>query len=394
MKRQVSFILCFIMIFMMIPILITGCTPYKELKELEIVEGMGIDKSPDGSFLVTFQGFKASSSGTGGGNQSVSNQTEILQCTGKTLFDASRNFTKQTGKKMYYSNVQALVVGKDVCMSDFSSIMDFLERNHEIAPMERVFMAESKAEDVLTAKNADGFISAKDISLISQNSYNTSMIVDQPLSDIEKKQADGSDFALPVLSIRQGKNQSSSGSSSGGGNDILEIDSTAVFSNDKLAGTLDSNETRGVLWICETVEVKSGVIVVNSTQAGKTSMEIISNTTKQTVTSQGGEPCMNVDINFTTRLTDTQANMASLNENFYKEVKTLQEKAVMDEAESAIKLALRQDKADVFDFGKKIFETKPQLWSKVEKNWRQSMATLPVKVTVHSTIKDNGIISR
>jgi spore germination protein KC len=358
MKKLLSAMLC---VLLTATLLLGGCTPSYDLNELSIVEGIGVDKLPDGSYLITFQVFKPSTGG-GGGNQTTTNETEVMQSTGKSLFDASRNVTKQMGKKLYYSNVQALIIGKDVCLSDFPKLMDFFERNHEIVPSERVFMAEDKAEDILTAKNADGYISARDISLISQNSQYTSMVVDQPLYNIEKRQAEGTtDFALPVLSVKKGKSQSSSSGSSGGGNDILTINSMAVFSNNKLAGTLDPSETRGMLWMRETVEVKSGVIVVNTAEGGNASMEIIGSATKQTVASQGGEPCMNVDIGFTTRLAETQADVSSLNDDFFKELKTLQEKAVMDEAESALKLALQQDRSDVFDFGEKIYTSKPQL---------------------------------
>jgi spore germination protein KC len=273
--------------------------------------------------------------------------------------------------------------------------LDFFERNHEIGPAERLFMAENRAEDILTAKGEHGNISAQDIALISQNNYNTSMIIDQALNDIEKAESFGStDIVLPVLSIQKGTDKSSGSSSSSGGNDIVVINSNAVLSNNKLAGTLDAEESRGVMWVLDRVPVQSGVINLNPDGGGIVSMEILGNSTKTTVSIQGGKPCMNVDIGFTTRLVENQAVNLTVNVDFFKKIMTLQNAEVKLEAQSAINLALKKCKADIFGFGEKIYETQPQLWHNISNSWRDCLSTLDVKITVHSEIANEGIISK
>ena len=382
-------------------LLLTGCTPYKELKELSIVEGVGVDKNSDGSYLITFQVYKPSSSGGNGqGKQSSDSQTKNIQSSGVTLFDASRNATKQMGKKLYYSNMRAVLIGNEVCKSGMEPIMDFMERNHEISPLQKAFMTEGRAEDVFTAKSSDGSISAQKMSMLLQNNYNTSMVVDQTLGELEKifTEKDNA-FVLPILSLANikssGGSSGSSGSSGSGSSSgesesekSIAVNSTAVMSNGKLAGTLNSEATRGLLWV--EGKVKSGVINVTPQQGQKVSLEITKGSSKVSVKDENGKPKIIIDINVSSRMTENE-NSATKGTNISNLI-DLQNKTVLGEVQAAVNLALKQYDADVFGFGQKVYENEPSLWRKVSNNWKENLKNLSLKVNVKSTINDIGLI--
>ena len=393
MKRLISVVLC----VAALALLSSGCTPVKEIKELAIVEGVGVDKNPNGSYMITFQIFSPQGGG-GGGNQSSQNQTTNLQSTGVSLFDAVRNMTKQTGKKLYFSNVQAVIFGRAICSGDFVKMLDFMERNHEISPTERVFMAENRAEDILTAKGAQGSIAAADIAKISQNYYNTSMLMDVQLNDIEREEGFGSnDIALPVLSVRQGAKtgggSGGSGSSSSSGSQVVEINSTAVFSGNRFAGTLTPAQTRGVMWVVAREKVSSGVINVRMDNGGDVSMEIMEDETGISVSEKDGEPVVKVVIGFTTRLAENESG-AAVNAAFFQRVLRLQNEAVRNEAQSALDAALIKYKSDIFDFGEAVFQDQPSLWHKISGTWKERLPTLQVEMEIHSRIEDEGMITK
>ena len=101
---------------LLVSFLFTGCMPYKELKNESIVEGMGIDSDPDG-YKVTFQIYKPEKGGGGeeSGKKGGGSKVTILQSSGASLFDAVRNATLQNGRKLYFSNTRAYIIGEDVC---------------------------------------------------------------------------------------------------------------------------------------------------------------------------------------------------------------------------------------------------------------------------------------
>lgn len=440
--------------------LFSACTPSTEIKALAIVEGVGVDKNQDGSYFVTFQIFNPSDSGGGGGGEAnaQATSTKNIQCAGESLFDASRNATKQMGKKLYYSNLRAMIVSKEICENNFLDLIDFLERNHEVPPSMRVYMSEGKAADVLTAKGKSGNISAEELTLTVQNGNNSSEILDQTLGEIERMiGSQTTDLSLPVISLAGGEsfgkslsssvtkdktasgstssqnttgklaNQnagssaksssgnsstsssassssssgttggsassmsgSSSGGSSGGGssgNSIFYFQKSAVFSGYKLAGQIDDKATRGVLWVQGLVS--SGVIdvYINNKPAA---LEIQSAKSKLSVTEKDGKPQMNVDISFTTRLSENESN-SYVDENFSKLVTQLQNEAVKKEVQAALDASLKKYNADIFGFGERIYQMKPQLWASISQSWKKDLKTLQVNTTVNSQMLNVGL---
>lgn len=383
---------------------LTGCTPHKELKELSVVEGLGVDLNPDGSYALTFQvlktrGSKSDGSGQGGGT----GQEGIIQGSGASLFDASRGVTMHMGKKLYYSTVSTLVFGRDICDGHLSEMLDFLERNHEINPSQRVFMADGKASDILTARDSNGYISAHDIRLLSENNYSTSKVVDQRLEDLLLEDSMGEDVYLAVLSVQntpsggQGNDGKSGGgdsqSPSGSPSQTVVASGTAVFHQKKLTNVLDPSQTRGLLWVLG--EVKSGILVVGTEEYGDVSLEIRSESTQIRPTVKDGQATMNVDIRLETSLAEVQAaNKLAIGTNVLEQLTSLQNRKVLSEAESAINAALRRNNADIFGFGLRLYEMEPAVWRRLSGQWGTQAGRIPVSITVQSAISSNGLIVR
>lgn len=384
---------------------LTGCTSQRELRELAIVEGIGVDRNPDGSFFLTFQVYQPQGGGGSSEKSSSTNQTGIVQGSGVSLFDASRNVTRQMGRKLYYANCNVLIVGREVCEENLYSVMDFLNRNHEINTKERVFMAEDKASDILTAQQGGNYIPAHDLRLLAENGYNTSQMVDEPLGDLNVRVSDGiTSPYLSVLRIRPdesaGPGQQSSGSSGqtggssgqSGGKQIVEANGTAIFDRQgRLLDVMDKNATRGLLWI--TGKVRSGVINITSPDFSRASLEIRRAGSTVRVSSRDGKPVIRVEVQFDTGITELQLPPGG-NERpaVIREMVAKQSEAVRQEIRAALEAALRQHNADVFGFGLKVYEHRPDLWRKLEKNWSDQAGRTEVEVSVHSTIINDGIV--
>ena len=80
-----------------------------------------------------------------------------------------------------------------------------------------------------------------------------------------------------------------------------------------------------------------------------------------------------------------------ISEDYIGELISLQNESVKNEVQSALDESLKKYDADVFGFGQLIYETKPQLWSKVSKSWREELKTLPVNIMVDSKLLNVGL---
>lgn len=370
-------------------VLLTGCVPYRELKNESIVEGMGIDSSGSG-YNLTFQIFSPSkSSGSGdsggsGGSGGSTNKATIMQSGGGTLFDGVRSATLQQGRKLYFTNSRAYVLGENACKNNFMKIVDFLQRNHEIRESEHIYIAKGSAKDVLTAKKNDQVIPASNLELISEDYYQTSKTAEMQLSDLYRTLSNGiTDPVIPVVNLKKDKS-----------GQIEYMDGSGVIHNGKLIGFLDNKETRGYLWTQGLV--KGGVISVKLPNGGKASMEIVTSSASiKTSVDSKGKPVIDINVKYTTDITEIGVDShKDINIHVLDEFMKLQDKVVQKEITSALDKSLRTFHADIFGFGMNIFESHPEVWRKLESKWYQQLPSLKINLHIKSTIESSGLISK
>lgn len=382
MKRLISILFCFCLISVL-----PGCTPYKELKDLAVVEGVGFDKMPTGELKMTFQIFNAKANGGGGGNgEKGSKQASnlVVQGIGKNIYDAIRNTTLQIGQKLYFSNANTYVLSENLCRTDFDKVVDFLERAPEVRPKVRLIVAKGgEANKILTAKKEDQLIPIDDVNKILENYTTTSKINDITVHDICQKESTGyTDIALPAIKA----------SIDDSGSDVLSMDGTAVFQKNKLIGYFNNIQTRGLL--LASGKANGGIFAVQPSVGGTVSLEITNNQSKTTVKSVKGKPMISIVTSVSSNIAEieTPKNVAA-NQKFYNELTILQNAEIKAEIEAAINLALREYDSDILGFGMKIYHTKPDLWRKASTNWPQNLKTLPVEVTVNSKVEFSGLLT-
>lgn len=376
---------CAVILAVTLPLSLTGCMPYMELKNESIVEGMGIDYEKN-QYNITFQIYNTQSSGGGGEEakkSSGSGKVKILQSTGTSLFEAVRNATLQNGRKLYFSNIRAFIIGDEVSKNHFAELLDFMERNQQIKPTERIFAAKGKASDILSFKQDDEIVPAINIQQMAQSNTETSKVPDIELLDVFNSMASG--LTDPVVtSISIGKT---------GDKKNIQLSGTAVIHNNKLAGYLDYNQTKGFMWI--TGQGKGGVVVTKLPQGGMVTSEIMGCSSKISVSGNEKKPVIDVSVKTQTNITEINTNKEYIiNDKFLETVKNMQNEEIKKDINLAIKQALRTYDSDIFGFGKKIFEDKPEMWRKLSAKWSETVKNLNVKISVNSEVKHIGLTNK
>lgn len=362
-------------------IFLCGCTPYKELKEESIVEGMGIDTGSKGGYNLTLQIFKPQKSSDA---SKSSFRNTITESSGQSLFDGVRNATLKQGRKLYFSNNRAYILGENVCKKGISKTTDFMQRNHEIKPEENIYMSRGNAGSILSAKKNGEIIPAADMQFMSNEYAQTSKTANIQLDDLFNVMATGiTDPVIPVLKLEKDKS----------GNSTVVMDGIGIFHKEKLVGYLNPNETRGLLWV--NGKVDSGDIVVHLKDGGTATMEIHGEKTKVTATTTHGKPYIIVDVNFKSNITEIESNCSNkVSKSNVEQYIKLQSSEVKSEITSAIKKSLNGYGADIFGFGMKIYENEPEVFRAMQKNYQKNIKNLDVEVNVDSQITENGIITQ
>ena len=125
-----------------------GCRSAPALKERLIVRCVGVDRLEKG-YRLSVDGFQVKGVESGEEN---AGESMILQAEGETLTTAVENLRKSTGKSLFFSHNQAIVLGEDTAKEGTEEIFRFFNGNYQSSPDVPVFVAQGTAEKMIAAE--------------------------------------------------------------------------------------------------------------------------------------------------------------------------------------------------------------------------------------------------
>lgn len=233
-------------------ILLSGCWNSREMDVLGIVVAVGIDKTEDGKFLLVTQVINPSEIATDA--PTTRPPVSIYKSTGDSLFEAFRNMTLKSPRKMYLSHLRILVIGTKLAEEGIMASLDPFYRDHEFRTGFHVTIAKNaEVEELLSVLTPYEKIPANKL-LHSMNSVEQSLgsskgiVIDELIAQIRSKGHD------PVLAGLLVKGDPEFGTSIENIENIdaptqLGIDHLGVLKEDKLIGWLSEEESKGLNYI-------------------------------------------------------------------------------------------------------------------------------------------------
>lgn len=356
---------------------ITGCWNYKEVDSMAIVAGVAIDKNQsDGKLLLTAEIIKNK-----GGTENTLASSETISLSGNTMFDIVRNMISITGRKLFWSHAKVIVLSKEIARSGVVKVIDWYNRDTETRSDVYIMISKEKtAKEVLVGPGTSNLVKSFDLQEMMRDeiSLNTSPIM-EIWDFLEKLESTGESASVPTIQMQNI-----------GGKKVPRVNGTAVFSRDKMVGTLNGKESQYALIARN--KLQGGVLVVKGKHKSDAyTLEILSNRTKVQPEWANGR----LKIRLTTT-TVTNLDEVRYSEDFSKpEVKKAIEQRAARQLQSDILAVIhkvqKKYRADIFSFGEIVHEQMPGSWKHLRKNWRKNFAELDVsvksKVIIKSTAK-------
>lgn len=363
-----------------------GCWNYRELDQMGIVSGVGFDLAPEpGKILLTIQvinpgeakggGGVGTSSGGGGGGRTQ--PVAIIESTGVTVFEAVREAVTKFSRRLFWPHNQVLIIGKEAAEQGVRRFLDFEIRDAEPRPTAWVLVTDGKAGDLIKASAKIEKIPAMEIAEMVRAQSATSkagsfMVHDFVLRLISKT-------AAPVATwIRLNEKNE------------VQLDGTAVFKGEKLAGFIGKKETRGLLWVLD--KVRSGIVVVKSPDnKGEVGLEIIRSSSKIKVEVTGDSVRIKVTVFVQSNVGNQNGELDLSKSATLKSLARREETVIRDEIKAALNKA-REFKADIFGFGDAVHRADPKAWERLEPHWDRIFTELKVDLVVKANINQVGLI--
>ena len=374
-------ILCFFMLFAL-----SGCSGAREINDLEIVIGMGVDKDDDhGNILLTAQVVKENASGESsenGGGGGDSKAFWNVSSKGISIFDAVRQMTHKTGNRLFVSHNQAVIFGNDIAKEGLQEYIDFFLRAHEMRPTALILVAKDRASDVMDAKAETEKYPAFNIAKLVENYGHTSNFYAVNMKDFASCLMSSTTAPMaPLVSIIQN-----------GENKEIYVSGMVAFKEGKMVGELNHDEVRGLLWVLG--KVKSGVIIVSSpNEEGHVVLEIMKAKSKVTPEIKDGNIVMNIKIKEDSSLSEqtTTENLAT--KEAFEKIQEAAAEVIRQEVMAAFDKS-RESNVDIFGFGEKLHKKYNKEWNDLKDNWDAIYPTIELNIDVETKIIKTDLLKK
>lgn len=340
-----------------------GCTQNQQLHQKLIVQGVGIEKE-EKNYKVIVQALDFQNPL----NEDEPN-TKVIETEGETVTEALDNISKQTSLTAVYSQNLMLILGEKAAKFGVNDFIDFFIRHCETRPKVKICISKT-AFDILK-------ISPNDKSLKSKN-----------IHDLVPLQLN-SDVLHFVSGLKSEKTDPYAAWIEAEGKKEVHLKGAGIFKEDKLQNLLEGKEAFGFMALKGTP--KFGSLVVNSEETGDVTCRIEKSVPKISVkTDKDSMPEFEINL-------DVTASSFSLDKNFYthnpQQIAEIIEnnfsKNLTEICENLFKKTL-ESQIDVFDFAKILKNSNPNYFKKIEKNWKEILPNLKIKMAVKTKLKVTG----
>ncbi|AYO29605.1 Ger(x)C family spore germination protein [Biomaibacter acetigenes] len=390
MKKKIAPIIWMIII----ATILSGCWSRKELNEVAIVLGTGIDLINEGRVRLTVQvavptAFASGEEGKGGQKEAASME---VSADGATIEEAERYLAMKIPREIYWGHCVALIIGENMAKKGVRMITDFFERDREPRETMWVMVAKGTAEDFLKTSSILEKTSSQAVGLLTRMKTGYSVKL---MEFTEMLAEDGIQPAVTGVKVINEHHVTGESQQSGAGNKRrVEISGTALFREDRLVGWLDANETRGLLWLKgEPVE---GVITVPAPEEPNkmVSIKIKRGSTKKYAGHFNDAPYFTVKIRVEGDMVEQQGreNLATP-----ERMNALEEKMAYEirkRAELALYRARDIYGVDVFGFGQVYHRRFKSEWRNIKDSWDDIFRQAKVDIQVEAHIREIGLLTR
>ena len=364
-------------------LLFSGCIKIVNLQDRAIVQGVGVDYE-DGQYLVTMQIF--SSDGSGGQTiiDSSKQNAKVITCRGKTISEAVEDTSISQGKDFFLGHNRLVILGESARKLPLSESLSYFINTMDSRADVNVLLAEKSASEVLNADINQGILPALTIEKTIQNADDSGKISEVLLIDILRSLATEHQSALvPVIAVADDEAENKKLKT-------IELTGMAVFSDGIYQGTLSESETRGMMFLRD--EIEKTVYSVFNEDFREISVELYHSNTKIIPDIKGDDLRFTVKISADGMVQEKVLEPGkTFDEQSVERVEDVIQEKIRTECEDAFRKAVLEYKSDVFYLGDMVWRDQPELWKRLQDEWKENAGKIRLSYEIKVDIDRTGL---
>lgn len=376
MKKLISIIaLSFVNIF-----IFSGCWDYKETEKLDVVIGIAIDKDEHtNEYIVTGE----IASPIAGERQSRY-QSKIYSAKGKSVLESTRNFLPKTGRRVFWSNSNVLILSKKIVEEDISKVLEWFYRESEIrGDLMALVSTKSTAREILEKGQDQDTIRSTEIGYALKNKKSIGTYPKTQLSTlVDNLKSKESIELIPLVDLTNEKKKAG-----------FQIGGSALLKQSKVIGYLKPNETQSALLLRG--DIRNAVLVIDNSDNNAENITLTLYHPKIQIkpTYKNDELVLNVTLKSLINLDEINLDVDLMNKEEEEEVKEKCSKAIKNQLNSMINMSKTQYKADIFNFYDKLEAKHPSYIKNLKTSWEETYLQSKVNIEVDLKIRSTKLIT-
>ncbi|AHV98312.1 Ger(x)C family spore germination protein [Paenibacillus sp. 7124] len=386
--------ICCLVILSGLPLLLTSCWNSRELNELAIVSGIGIDKLPGKEeYRVTFQlvNPSATSSSTGPGKEQST--IAVYSANDNTLFGAMRKASRKVSRQLFFAHTQLVILGESMAESGIDHVFDIFERSHELRLNSAVLISRD-TDAASMMKQLQRAETIPSIGIAKKNKNSSHLWGENRYVNV-KELISGftGEGGMTISGIRligdkeEGKKKSDLEQTESSANIVMS--GLGVLKDGKLVGWLDGSEARGTLWLLDKID-ETTLNIDSEEKKESTAVNIFTSETKVKVDVRDGVPVFHVHILEEGTVIETKDTLELSNREVIRKLEDNLKKITKEEVTQAFQAAQRMN-TDVFNFGNELKRVDSDGWKSVGKDWDHAFAKGELDIHVEAFIRNTGM---
>ncbi|MBX0356116.1 Ger(x)C family spore germination protein [Halobacillus sp. Nhm2S1] len=361
---------------------LTGCWDIKEIEDVGIVTGMGLDFNEETDELTMINQYvvPARIPTQQSSSQHQSDPYQNISQSGKTFFEIIRNNSLESNRPPNYTHLKSILASTALFEKERADqVIDLFIRDHEFRRTTPVYLTRGPVLDILNTEPAKELFPSIQIKSLSENfQKNNQNPTNLSIGDMSQLISEDKSFLIPGITLNEGNIKSS-------GAGIIEAESS------NYVGWIDVEDMEGVRYIHNTVQ--GGFIYLDEemVQEGPIILEIKGSKTKFQTKVTGDEPEMTLQIATSTVLAEDWGTGRDVYKaGWKKEIEEASNNVIQGKVERVLKIAQQEYRIDFLDISKWIQIHEPKYWKEHEKEWNEIFPDMNFNVEVTTEITDFG----
>lgn len=363
-------------------ILLTGCWDKRMLKEHSLILAIGYDLNEDDTIskTVTFPQEKANNISQG--EDQPEGLSKILTTTGNTVSDSDIKLEQIISQKFDRSKARILLIGKNLAETGIFPTLDSMYRDPRGPLSASVAIVSKTAESGLMIKETQGFLNSEFYFDLLKSAEESGVIKRENIQSVCPVILSGKkDIVLPYIKVDEESNG-------------VKIEGLALFSGDKMTGTLNNDQSIMLLILLDeiTKKVKLNLQISDDKERREenfVTFAIRKEKRKFKVVKNNEKVNANIQIDLRIEITEYPTDHLYEERQIEQLGKKISQQLTLLANETIA--SIQEANSDSLGIGERVKVIDYTYWEK--NDWREVYPNVPINVEFNIDIVQHGIIS-